>query len=93
MTSCTVLQRISNILLISPFICAFFFQKILLQISQLLFEPESLNCVQDGDNQMHYGKQNQGAEIYFCLLFLFFFLYHSKVINMEIFVKYFSGTA
>ena len=43
---------------------------------------------------MHYCKQNQGAEIYFCLLFLFFpfSISHSKVINMEIFVKDFSGT-
>ena len=43
---------------------------------------------------MHYWKQNQGAEIYFCLLFLFFpfSISHSKVINMEIFVKDFSGT-
>ena len=48
-------------------------------------------CIQDGDNQMHYWKQNQGAEIYFCLLFLFFpfSISHSKVINMEIFVKRF----
>ena len=30
----------------------------------------------DEENQMFYQKQNQGAEIYFCLLFLFsFFLY------------------
>ena len=43
---------------------------------------------------MHYWKQNHGAEIYFCLLFLFFSfsISHSKVMNMEIFVKDFSGT-
>ena len=43
---------------------------------------------------MHYWKQNQGAEIYFCLLFLFspFSISHSNVMNMEIFVKDFSGT-
>ena len=44
---------------------------------------------------MHYWKQNQGAEFYFCLLFLFFpfSISHSKVMNiMEIFVKDFSGT-
>ena len=40
---------------------------------------------------MHYWKQNQGAKIYFCLLFLFFpfSISHSKV---EIFVKDFSWT-
>ena len=44
---------------------------------------------------MYYCKQNQGAEIYFCLLFLFFIfsISHSNVINMEIFFKDFSGTA
>ena len=44
---------------------------------------------------MYYCKQNQGAEIYFCLLFLFFIFYisQSNVMNMEIFVKDFSGAA
>ena len=28
--------------------------------------------IHDEDNQMYYWKQNQGAEIYFCLLFPFF---------------------
>ena len=44
---------------------------------------------------MYYQKQNQGAEIYFCLLFLFSFfsISHSYVMNIEIFVKDFSGTA
>ena len=43
---------------------------------------------------MYYLKQNQGAEIYFCLLFLFFpfSISHSKVMNIELFVKDFSGT-
>ena len=44
---------------------------------------------------MYYWKQNQGAEIYFCLLFLRFpfSIFHSKVMNMRIFVKDFSGTS
>ena len=43
---------------------------------------------------MHYWKQNQGAKIYFSLLFLYFpfSISHSKVMNMEIFVKDFSRT-
>ena len=44
---------------------------------------------------MYYCKQNQGAEIYFCLLFLFFIfsISQSNVVNMEMFIKDFSGTA
>ena len=44
---------------------------------------------------MYYYKQNQGAEIYFCLLFLFFIfsISQSNVMNKVIFVKDFSGTA
>ena len=47
-------------------------------------------CIHIEDNQVCYCKQNQGAEIYFCLLFLFFpfSISHSNVMNMEIFVKY-----
>ena len=43
---------------------------------------------------MHYWNQNQSAEIYFCLLFQFFTfsISCSKVMNMEIFLKDFSGT-
>ena len=42
---------------------------------------------------MYYCDENQGAEIYFCLLFSIFpFFYLSNVVNMEIFVKDFSGT-
>ena len=43
---------------------------------------------------MHYWKQNQGAEIYFAFFFYFFpfSISGSKVMNMEIFVKDFSGT-
>ena len=50
--------------------------------------------IHDEDNQVHYCKQNQGAEIYFCLLFLFFpvSISHFKVMTMEIFVKDVSGT-
>ena len=29
-------------------------------------------CIHNEDYQVYYCKQNQGAEIYFCLLFLFF---------------------
>ena len=51
-------------------------------------------CIHDEYDQVYYLKQNQGAEIYFCLLFLFFpfSISHSKVMNMEIFVQDFSGT-
>ena len=46
---------------------------------------------------MYNCKQNQAAEIYFCLLFLFVFFLSLNpilfVMNMEIFVKDFSGTA
>ena len=43
---------------------------------------------------MYYYKQNQGAEIYVCLLSLSFpfFISHANVIDMEIFAKDFSGT-
>ena len=51
-------------------------------------------CIHNEDNQVYYCKRNQDSEIYFCLLFLFFsFFYHSNVMNMEIFVKDFSGTS
>ena len=51
-------------------------------------------CICDEDNEVYFCKQNQAAEIYFCHLFLFspFSISHSKVMNMEIFVKDFSGT-
>ena len=54
--------------------------------------------IHNEDNQVYYCKQNQGVEIYFCLLFLytvfsFFSISQSNVMNMEIFVKDFSGTA
>ena len=98
MTGYTVYKRISHIWLISPFIGPFFF------LSNNFFHLISSAsvgvtvfkfCMHNEDNQVHYCKQNQGAEIYFCLLFLFFpfSISHSKVINMEIFVKDFSGTA
>ena len=46
------------------------------------------------NNQVYYCKNNQDAEIYFCFLCLFFLfsISHSNVMNMEIFVKDFSGT-
>ena len=51
--------------------------------------------IHNEDNQVYYCKQNQGAEIYFCLLFLFFFfsISQSNAMNIEIFIKDFSGTA
>ena len=43
---------------------------------------------------MYYGKQNQGAEILFLPSFSIFLFStsHSYVMNIEIFVKDFSGT-
>ena len=51
-------------------------------------------CEQDNKDQVYYWKQNQDGEIYFCILFLFFTfsISHSNIMNMEIFVKDFSGT-
>ena len=50
--------------------------------------------IHNDDNQVYYCKQNQGAEIYFCLLFLFSLcsISHANVMNMDIFVKDFTGT-
>ena len=52
-------------------------------------------CIHNEDNQVYYCKQNLGAMIYFCLLFLFFLFTISRfnVMNMKIFVKHFSGTS
>ena len=33
-------------------------------------------CIHNEDNQVYNYKQNQGAEIYFCILFLFFPFFH-----------------
>ena len=44
---------------------------------------------------MYYLKQSQGSQNNFCLVFFLFFPFsisHSRVMNMEIFVKDFSGT-
>ena len=51
-------------------------------------------CIHNEDNQLYDCKRNQGAEIYFCPLFVFFLfsIFHSNVMNMEIFVKDFSGS-
>ena len=67
-----------------------FFHLISLSISATVFKV----CKHNEDNQVYYCKQNLGAEIYFCLLFLCFpfSVSHSNVMNMEIFVKDFSGT-
>ena len=52
-------------------------------------------CEQYYNDQVYYWKQKQDAEIYFCILFLFFTfsISHSNIMNMEIFVKDFSETA
>ena len=52
-------------------------------------------CIHNEDNQVYYCKQNQGAEFFFYLFFLFFIfsISQSNVMNMEIFVTDFSGTA
>ena len=49
-------------------------------------------CIHDEDNQVYYCKKH-GAEIYICLILFFpFSISHSKVMNIEIFVKNFLGT-
>ena len=35
--------------------------------------------IHNEDNQVYYCKQNQGAEIYFCLLFLFFCFFYLSI--------------
>ena len=35
------------------------------------------------DNQVYYCKQNQGTEIYFCLLFLFFLFFYLRVAKVR----------
>ena len=35
--------------------------------------------IHNEDNQVYYCKQNQGAEIYFCLLFLFFLFFYLSI--------------
>ena len=52
-------------------------------------------CIHLESGQVYCGKENQDAEINFCLLFpflLFFSISHSNVIHREICVKDFSGT-
>ena len=51
-------------------------------------------CIHLESGQVYYGKENQDAEINFCLLFpfLLFSIYHSDVIHRDICVKDFSGT-
>ena len=46
-------------------------------------------CIHLENGQIYCGKENQGTEINFCLLFPFFLL--SNVIHREICVKDFSG--
>ena len=97
MTSCTVFKRISHIWLISSFVYPFFFlaNKLFHHISSASMSASVFKFrIHDEENQMYNYEQNQGAEIYFCLLFLFFpfSISHFKVMDMEIFVKYFSGT-
>ena len=51
-------------------------------------------CIHLESGQVDCGKENQNAEINFCLLFQFFYfsISHSNVIYREICVKDFSGT-
>ena len=50
-------------------------------------------CIHLESGQIYCGKENQDAEINFCLLFSFFFfsISYSSIIHMEICVKDFSG--
>ena len=59
------------------------------------FESQSLQiCIHLERGQVYCGKENQDAEINFCLLFPFLLvsISHSNVIHREICVKDFSGT-
>ena len=39
-------------------------------------------CIHNEDNKVYYCKQNQGAELYFCLLLFFLFsISHSNVVK------------
>ena len=50
-------------------------------------------CIHFESGQVYCGKENQDAEINFCLFLFFLFpISHSNVIHREICVKYFSGT-
>ena len=51
-------------------------------------------CIHFESGQVYCGKENQDAEINFCLLFpfLLFSISHPNVVHREIWVKYFSGT-
>ena len=51
-------------------------------------------CIHLKSGQVYCGKENQDAEINFCLFFQFFLfsISHSNVIHREICVKDFSGT-
>ena len=72
-----------------------FFQQFFHLISSASMSARALKfCIHNEDNQVYYCKQNQSAMIYFCLLFLFFLftISRSNVMNVEIFVKHFSGT-
>ena len=94
----TVYLRISHIWLISLFILSIFlsFQQFFHLISLASISATVLKlCIHNEDNEEYYCKQNQDAEIYFCLLFLFllFSISQSNVMYMEIFVKDVSGTA
>ena len=56
-------------------ICPFFFLSNKLSVTDFLasiIDRVFKFYIHDEDNQIYYWKQNQGAEIYFCLLFPFF---------------------
>ena len=96
MTSCTVLQRISHILLICPFICSFFLSpptKIYITDSSAPVEARVFGfCIQLEGGQVYCVKENQGANIYFafCFIFSFFTISHSYVMAYGPFPSKFS---
>ena len=73
--------------------CPFFFPFFFHLVSSASMSARVFKfCINDEYNQVYYWKQNQGAEICFCFLLFFSFVNLSKVMNIEIFVKDFSGT-
>ena len=79
MTSCTVYKRISHIWLISSFIYPFFFlsNNFFHHISSASMCASVFKfCLHDEDNKVCNYGQTQVAEIYFCLLILFFPFFH-----------------
>ena len=97
MTCCIVWKTISLLLFVIPFICQFFFlsSKTFYQILAAPVRARVFKfCKHLESGQVYCGKENQDAEIYFCLLFpvFHFSIFHSNVIHREICVKDFSRT-